>query len=288
MKDVDSYFEPSPVDPLYHYTGVNSLMGICTTRQIWAGNIHYMNDSEELVHAMELFEDAVGLELFSHNESDDYQQFLRGLQLWVEDQRGVPDRHLYIFSLSEEPSLLSQWRSYTPHGKGVSIAFPPKLLANIVKGGEFRLGRCLYEEPDKRGMFNALIHKLWLSCARLLASTPPNDKSALSFKKAINVFAGSIFPILALAKHEAFIEEKEWRLVSKHFTSLDNASYRVGGAMLVPYLPLPLGDEENLFHSIVMGPTPHEQLSLSALTAFIKQKKLASEVHCSRIPYREW
>lgn len=249
-----------------------------------------MNDAEELIHALDLFEEVVTVALNNDDSRrrDGHSEFLHGLLKWIERQRDDTDHHLYVFSLSEVPSLLSQWRSYTPHGKGVSIGFSPDLLKELTKDRSFRLGKCLYEIEEKLTLFGSLINKLWITCSHQQRDEYPNEVYPSRFTALVDRYADSVFPVLALAKHEAFAEEAEWRLISRHFTSLDNARFREGASMLVPYLPLSLKRKDEVFESVLLGPTPHEQLSLPALKAFLKSEKLTATVKSTRIPYRVW
>jgi len=137
-------------------------------------------------------------------------------------------------------------------------------------------------------LFDSLIEKLWISCAYQQREEYPDKATRWKFTELVDRYADSVFPVLALAKHEAFAEEAEWRLISQHFTSLDNAKFREGASMLVPYLPLQLERDDQVFESVLLGPTPHEELSLPALTAFLKSERLAAKVEATRIPYRVW
>jgi hypothetical protein len=105
---------------------------------------------------------------------------------------------------------------------------------------------------------------------------------------AIATETATILRVLALIKHQAFSEEKEWRLVSNHFADLTNAEFRPGSSMLTPYLPWELPKDEWLFESILLGPTPHPVLAMQSLRAMVTKNKLAKTVLDTEIPYRVW
>lgn len=279
------YFTQTPALPLYHYTGISSFMKISQNGQIWASHIRYLNDTQELVHAIELFEEVIELATFNTHYNDTKRAiYLKALHSWIQENKDANSHHLYVFSLSEVPSLLSQWRSYTPHGKGVSIGFSVERLGSMARANQCRLGKCVYEQADKWNLFNALLETLWQFCD----SIADEDWSASMYQDAIAAMANTIFPILALAKHDAFIEEQEWRFISPYQTTLDTAHFREGTAMLTPYIPLNIPDGETRFDSVIMGPTPHESLSLPALKTFCKQQRVCDDVFSSEIPYRVW
>jgi len=71
-------FTSSNIDrPLYHYTGIGALMGMAETKSCWATSISYLNDSKELVHACELFEECLAPRLAFANYSDEKNTFLK-------------------------------------------------------------------------------------------------------------------------------------------------------------------------------------------------------------------
>lgn len=53
MREIDNFFVSEINMPLYHYTGIGSLLGIITSESLWASSISYMNDSKEIIHACE-------------------------------------------------------------------------------------------------------------------------------------------------------------------------------------------------------------------------------------------
>jgi hypothetical protein len=134
VRDVDSFFSPAADRTLYHYTGIGSLLGIVNSRAVWASHIYYLNDSKEILHACEVLS-----RLLARHETNDgnEREFTKQFGEWLSSFRRDPF-HVFVFSLSEEPSLLSQWRSYTPHGKGVSLGFPPPVLNHVLKKPGFR------------------------------------------------------------------------------------------------------------------------------------------------------
>jgi hypothetical protein len=48
MRDVTQLWTPASPRELYHYTGLDGLVGIVTDRAIWATDARYLNDASEL------------------------------------------------------------------------------------------------------------------------------------------------------------------------------------------------------------------------------------------------
>ena len=55
----EKLFSARPVSTLYHYTSLQGLMGIIESRQLRASELRYMNDSTELLYAVDLLQTAI-------------------------------------------------------------------------------------------------------------------------------------------------------------------------------------------------------------------------------------
>jgi hypothetical protein len=187
--------------------------------------------------------------------------------------------------MSQEQSLLSQWRSYTPHGKGVSIAFTPLRVADIAKVNKFRLGKCLYDSSSHHALLTALIAELQSRFEYADPATPE------IFNIHFDEYVSDILQVLSLIKHKAFAEENEWRLISNLLPEASNKiDFRQGegAAMLVPYTKLELGNDDWLFDNVTVGPTPHEKLASSALLGFLHKHRVCRAVGSGDLPFRKW
>ncbi len=289
MRQVDSYFESEATRPLYHYTGVGALLGIASTESLWASSISYLNDSSEIVHACEVIENVVRPRIIFNQQEED-GKLLTQFQNWINRLKHTAHT-IFIFSLSEVPSLLSQWRSYTPHGKGVSLEFSPEKINFVMQSSELKLARCIYDNDEQEEIIGSLIDKILVSFRQQLPSMDVSrahpDQCYFGF---FQQYTNEILQVLAIIKHGAFREEREWRMVSSHYPRYvdPRIKFREGASMLVPYMELPLGGDKPYFTSVMLGPSPHQNLSMSGLGMFLSNKGLCSKtINCS-IPYREW
>jgi hypothetical protein len=284
MRTIDDFFYESPDTPLFHYTGIGTLEGVAATRQLWATAVSYMNDSKEIVHACEILIDVIQEKQSQWDLTDEYMRFTRQFLDWLDVFRNEI-HNIFVFSLSAQRSLLSQWRGYTPHGKGVSIGFSTSLVREIATTNQMRLGKCIYDYPDQEVLVRSLIDKLWLS---IYAQTEllPRPIYIPYFESNRSL----VLQTLALLKHAAFREECEWRLISAEPTDLQQVHFRQGEgtALLLPYIKLELSKRSNLFDLVILGPTPHEALAESALDSFLAKHKLCGNVERSAIPFRKW
>jgi len=178
-----------------------------------------------------------------------------------------------IFSLTEEGNLLSQWRSYTPHGKGISIGFPHQLLIQKAKQQDLRIAKCLYDKEDQLGVMSDLLERMQISFSKEKSSIDVSKYDpTIKYFNYLEKFRGDILQVFALIKDPSFGEECEWRIISKYYEkyTVPEIKFREGASMLVPYIEIKIGNKKKaewLFERIIMGPTQHNNLSHSALSS---------------------
>jgi hypothetical protein len=289
VRQIDSFFEDEATIPLYHYTGVGSLLGISSAESLWASSISYLNDSTEIIHACETVENVLRGR-FVFGKQDEEYEFLKQFQTWTNSLKNTAHT-IFVFSLSEMPSLLSQWRSYTPHGKGVSLEFSPDKINFIAQSSNLKIARCVYDRGEQEDVIGALIEKLLISFRQQLPTIDTNKcPPDQCYYDVINQYTNDIFQVLAIIKHGAFQEEREWRLISQHYPRYTDpqVKFREGASMLVPYIELQLGNSKPYFTNVILGPSPHQSLSFSGLAMFLNNKGLCGKTTNCDIPYREW
>lgn len=289
MKTVDDLFEEPPEKTLYHYTGIGSLLGIVENRTIWASHIYYLNDSAEIIYARDILLEVIASRSESLSKAE--KDFLCLFKKWLKNFSSIA-YYLFVFSLSEEPNLLSQWRSYTPHGKGVSIGFSSNLLLRVVKAQELKISRCLYDRQEQEELMLGLLKKMLISFGQLDLSNNSSNSSSY-YEDFLGNCRKDILQLFSIIKHPSFKEEREWRIITNYYQkcTIPQIKFREGASMLVPYFEInidPNGNEKLLFEKVILGPSQHNELSYSALSDFLSNKAVCNKTKCSCIPYREW
>lgn len=291
MRKVDDFFFPTASTTLYHYTGIGGLLGIVETGKIWASHAYYLNDSKEILHACEVLSAVLSEKVVDFH--DEEHEFLTQFAQWLETFRRDAF-HIFIFSLSEERSLLSQWRSYTPYGKGVSLGFSPSILNRVLESSGFRIAKCLYERQQHVELINGLLEKMLVTFRQRLPhlDTSKNHPSQ-KYHGFLEEFRGDLLQVLSIIKHSAFRDEREWRIVSPYFPkyTVPEIKFREGASMLMPYIEIDLSvndDAQALFEEVILGPSLHANLSMSALSSYLSNKKVSNTTVNSDIPFRKW
>ena len=283
-------YSEKPDDLLYHYTGYQALLGISSSFELWATDIHYFNDSSELAYAVDIFCSVLA--------SDEIRlvhqtELLQQLHQWLK-QRLADGHMIFVVCFSEDGNLLSQWRSYTPHGNGISLGFDPEFLCACAGTQGFRLARCIYDKEQQRKVAMQAIDtilKVALAKGAAPVSVSPSHQSYFPsfYEQELDLLS-----IAALFKNPAFAAEREWRAVSPVLPNyVENpARYRAGRTTLIPYKPflIRIDSESSIqVQRVYLGPTPVNNLAMNALSTFLSSNGMNPKdgLRTSCLPYRE-
>ena len=272
---------PGKGDLLFHYTTMAGFLGIFDSGVIYASHIQYLNDSAEFTYAINRIQE----ELRSLNAAGEFagDPALAASIAEFEAPRRSQLPALYVTSFSERRDLLSQWRAYVPRGC-VSIGFNAAKLAERAADREFWLAQCVYEEADQRQVITKIVRE-FLGAP---ASNSPTPAGSLY---------GRLLNVAPAMKAPSFKEEAEWRLISYAASSTDSiraVGFRTDGSMVIPYCRVPLNQGEgrrvDLAEAIVVGPTPHPELSKASIALMMYKRNLRPRprVENSKVPYRNW
>ena len=156
-----------PPDRLFHYTTADGLLGITQNHVPRASHSRFLNDVSEPAHAQAVLKDVIDALKRTCSAGSLTEQLLGSFWAWAlvaldssnvtaPNPLGITISsseapHLYVFCLSEEPDLLSQWRAYSEHGSGYALGFSSNGLKNLLRRTEGQyLVRVVY---DKEAQF---------------------------------------------------------------------------------------------------------------------------------------
>lgn len=280
---IDNHLNTPLPGKLYHYTSAEAFRCIVEYKKLWATDAFYMNDNQEILHALELCQEVC--RSITKEASGRECEFLEKLFGELHFQK-TNQTHIFTVSFSESRGQLSQWRAYTRNG-GYALSFKGATLSQIANGQGYLIAKCIYEEGLKKELLNEFI----ADKVRQSATEPNIDLSAVTA-------ANDFLVIAAMMKHQGFSEEKEWRLIST--TSRDDPSqikYRSVARYLIPYLEvsvspdvLPrLGDPRKFIgiDEVLVGPAPERELSWrSCMQLLIDRDIYFEQITPSGTPYR--
>tara|TARA_R110000823_G_scaffold119998_17_gene244536 strand:- start:40434 stop:41306 length:873 start_codon:yes stop_codon:yes gene_type:complete len=280
-------FAAVPQDTLYHYTTMSGLLGIVGGRELRASDIRYMNDSAELRHTLDLLSSHVTQRIIA---GVDNPTLLKQLLEWL-SHRVVSGSLLMGASFRANGNLLSQWRGYSVHGKGVSLGFDPAHILDCAARQQFQVGKCLYDPAAQA----ALVEQIIDAVEQLASQQAPDHAAgeAPSWQHVFEQIEGDLLRIAAVLKHPAFAEEQEWRLVSPLITRCHEhpVRFREGHSMLVPYYAFELCGDAGLMQleHVYLGPTNNIDLSMNSLQLYLQSCGVtpAQGISYCQIPFRQ-
>jgi len=282
---VKQLYLEQPQRTLYHYTSLTGLMGIIEKRNFWMSDIRYLNDSQELKHLGRWLDGIAGRLEQSHGPKKALTQFREWLQHRLLVDFGPT---LFVGSFTERGNLLSQWRGYCPHGRGVSIGFSPFKLIEQTQRHSFMIGECIYDSPTKSDLAEHVINAI-ISAAEHVGESSEFHPSQ-SYHGVFKKIDPELLRIAAVVKDDSFHEEKEWRVVSPVFTNFIEPpmKFREAPTMLIPYMEMPLADsgQKLPIEDIIVGPTPTVGLSMESIVRYLRRSGIDSRIASCGIPYR--
>ena len=281
-----------PKETLYHYTSFKGLLGIVNSGVLWASDVRYMNDSVEMKHTADLIRSDIARRMAGgHKNPKLLNQFLD----WVSCR--ITNGHmLFGASFRSNGNLLSQWRSYSSLGKGVSLGFNSNHILQCAESQSFQVGKCIYEPATQQDLINKIVDAVEILAEEHGENTDKvKRKPSQSYYDIFERIESDLLRIAVILKHPSFQEEEEWRIVSPIITDYiaSPVLFREGTSMLVPYFEFRLAPSQNepvVMEHIFLGPTPNISLSMNSLTLYLSKMGIRPKEGISycQIPYRQW
>lgn len=280
------YYNEIPLT-FYHYTSCEGLKGILESKSLWATKIHYLNDSEEYVLALEIASKTL-CQLNHLNKDADLKKLLSEMERHLER---IETPNIFVLSFSPKKDQLSQWRGYCPSG-GYSIGFSADTLLHCAGSQNFNLFPCLYDTNEQEKLIMQIIQDHINLFKTQKQNTRKHDSESL-IEPISESFSVTLYNIAPIIKNSAFSEEEEWRIfsrpINKNNKNNKNINFRVKNNLLIPYFNFSLRDAQEQFTvtRIVVGPMPYQELAFNSLGDFLAKNDIYCNVSLtSETPYR--
>lgn len=275
-------FQRKPPKHLYHYTDLEAVKGILTSKSLWLSKFTSTNDISEIKLAIGHFRDFVERE--ARQVEDEEGRLLHDAAESFEDFRRV---NICLASFCEERDLLSQWRSYGNDGRGVALGFSSASLQALADRPKLNLYRCVYDPKDHRRIAADLVAMLLKTYRRARPGTAARREALLA------QFRSLFLHVAPVIKDHKFGEEREWRLVSKPLAIDDPAMIPVmkGNQASVKYaVGLSAGRgavPSEIISRAVIGPTLDPHNVCDAIELLAKRTGFGlKQLEISEIPFR--
>src|ERR1700682_4407016 len=123
LDDAWTYFlsqQRVPTSVLYHYTSKSALLNILKTKRMWATDLRFMNDPEELEYSLKVIESVIDSTALRQRDSE--------LALWLmffkrQLRDVIAKSTFYSISLCENADDREQWREYGINGDGFALGW---------------------------------------------------------------------------------------------------------------------------------------------------------------------
>jgi hypothetical protein len=286
-----------PPEILYHYTSQAGLIGMLNTKTIWASKIHYLNDSKEFALALDLASDELTKRINAATSQGDRSR----LELLRGTIYTIAEVNTCVCCFSELGDALSQWRGYGGGNAGFSVGFTREWFTRVKETLGLSLRCCIYDPEYQQRLIQDEIDEFFATNADKEPDywdrnrgyvDPDRPRTFKVSRHAGNDFATRLALIAPRIKHKSFEDEREWRLVAAT-VSAHELHHRPGRSILIPYYKIPMGDGDKIdsIREIVVGPTPHPDLSAAsvrslAIAAGLDRKGL--KIRTTSIPFRNW
>ncbi len=274
-------FEGSPPEHLFHYTDLDGVRGIFTSRTLWLSKFTSTNDISEILLAVEHFRAFVErqADAFTREEGDFLKQA-------ADDLGGFRRTNICIASFCEQNDLLSQWRSYGNDGRGIALGFNGAKLARLAQANGLHLYRCVYEPAAHERIASDVVNMLLRSYR---AAPPRSDEER---RKMVDEFSATFLRVAPVIKDHRFAEEREWRLVSNPISFDDPAMIAVmrrnqASVKLTLQLDGEPGGAAGLIEHVTIGPTLDPDNVSDAIEVLSRRNGFnVSQIAISEVPYR--
>jgi hypothetical protein len=161
--------KPVPPEFVYHYTNAPGLLGIITSSALWASDVEFLNDAEELTYArtdvldrLRIVADETASAIDKSNGAEQMRvEMIRNvvaeLEKTAETSRSAA-YHAYVTCFCESDDLLSQWRGYGGSG-GYAIGFRTASFPTDVSDVGPHFTKVSYGLDAARGELEAMIEE---------------------------------------------------------------------------------------------------------------------------------
>ncbi|MGK7378732.1 DUF2971 domain-containing protein [Planococcus sp. 1R117A] len=255
---------------LYHYTSLQSLMGMIETNNLWMSKGNFLNDSSELVYFSNVLKSVIS-KMRIQNETELWRLFIRELKLSMNrflkkiEENGF---EVYIFSMSHSQDSLALWYNYAK-GEGYNLGFYVEDL--LKKTSVF---------PDESNVVHGLVvydrqeQELVLMNFLIETFKLVTQYEVEEVKKAMPAHFFSVIATCAIFfKDPAFQSEEEYRIAYMNASgeTQPEARFRAQNGVIIPYIAVNFEERLPISH-ITIGPKNNIDIAKRGMEHYLNSK----------------
>lgn len=224
------------VDRVWHYTDTYGLLGILQNDALWATSARMLNDSSEIEHGLELFQEALRVLVDRVAVDDRQRDFIERVRTTTEER--LDAHELFVVCASAKGDDLSQWRGYSA-GSGFALAVDPGAVL-VATGQAMPDIYCNVAWPKVE--WRPVVYgpkkkkKLMAHLAQYVAATTPEEGDLDGF--GLQMTVATVLESITRVKHQGFRSEREIRLVISNPELQGHVQFRSGEFGPTPYVVL--------------------------------------------------
>jgi hypothetical protein len=237
-----------PNETVYHYTNLPAFLSIVRSKSMWATELRFMNDPDELTYSEELIGSVIDEFILVYHRRRDAQR-----ALWLALLKKILHGHMatssyYSISFCELHDLRDHWDYYGERGEGVALGWS---IDSPQPEIPIRLG-VLYDESRQRELVKRMvdIHLHHFRKEKVLRDNPRMLDAAGSLGFILSIFLYNF-------KRASFACEFEYRYV---YQGLDGSvpsgmvlGHRRAGTVEKPYVVADFS--QTALRHVVLGPS---------------------------------
>ena len=259
---------PTSAEPsiIYHYTTIDGLIGIIQQSKLFATDLFYMNDPQEVQYPFLLINEIVEGIPTVYTESR-HAPMLEEFVKSMDASRVLYDRFPRCAAcFCVDGDLLSQWRAYA-RNLGFAIGFDRGQLSDGLDQNS-RLRAVVYDRLTQASAISSRIK----TCMESEEAADP----AMAPKEMMEC-SGDLWWTASWFKSEAFKEEREWRYVTalNAIEGMSRFRFRPSPIGVTPYIELELETgASSPIVEVVIGPTGHSSEAERAVDLLLRSMGL--------------
>lgn len=206
---------------LYHYCSIDTFMKIIENKTIRLSNIFKMNDYSEVMHVLEFLPSALNEEygkdpfVFNYKGTANekaFDQIVSDIKKNINEVKYLS----YVACFSDSENDLAHWNRYGDDGKGVAIGYDGEILFDIAKQCSVEMTNVIYSVEEHKEYIKATIVPRIFEAIKNSGNNGNVKHGNWSYDDMILTCSLSGISAILLSavkyKHEAYKDEKEWRL----------------------------------------------------------------------------
>ncbi len=228
-------------------------MGILNSREFWATNAAFLNDSEELKHAHGMLLAQIEARELKNTRNRVLLDKLRRLKSAVKET--VRLTKTYVVCFSKKYDDLNQWRSYSGSSNGYIIGLKASVLEReLSQNRQWSLVECRYSKSQQESVINDLLDQFEEALDGVFPRFGKGQINEGLPQRVADEFAAIFVRRVAPSfKNPAFMEEQEWRIVLTEGRLAPNSlvKFRSGKSAITPYVPFKVRNWQLFYHEII-------------------------------------